>query len=232
VSPEPVSVGDHDWCTAFEIGLVALDSMTHCRSSGSAVCATLMTPWADEGDPTMNGRSASLPAEATTTMPARTRLSDANDESSWSWPYDEPSDMLTTSTASEMSPSPFGSRAQSRPCSMATPLHAVDTAEQTFTAYSATPGAMPLCVPSAEWPPMMSPTCVPWPPSGPLSIGFGSGARAEFGHPSPTKSKPPFTFGASGPNRSAQSPVGAAAAPAMHASVTDWSPGPPRLTCV
>ncbi len=58
--------------------------MTHCRSSGSAVWATLIVPAADEGDPTMNGRSAELPADTTTTTPAFTRLSAANDESSCS----------------------------------------------------------------------------------------------------------------------------------------------------
>ncbi len=42
--------------------------------------------------------------------------------------------MFTTSTASEMSPSPFGSSDQSMPSSIATPLHAVETAEQTLTA--------------------------------------------------------------------------------------------------
>src|SRR5688572_29416854 len=133
-SPLAASVGDQDWCTALGIGPPTLGSMTHCRSSGSAVCATLMTPSADDGEPTMNGRSAEFPAEATTTTPACTRLSEAKDESSSSWPYDEPSDMFTMSTASEMSPSPLGSSDQSRPCSMATPLHEVDTAEQTVSA--------------------------------------------------------------------------------------------------
>ena len=74
----------------------------------------------------MNGRSASLPAEATTTTPAFTRLSDANAESSCACPYDEPSDRFTMSIASEMSPSPFGSSDQSRARRMATPLHDVD----------------------------------------------------------------------------------------------------------
>src|SRR6478609_11678509 len=106
--------------------------MTHCRSSGSEVCATLITPGADDGEPTMKGRSAELPADATTTTPALTRLFAANAESSCSWPYDEPSDMFTTSTASEMSPSPLGSSDQSRPSSIATPLHEVETEEHTL----------------------------------------------------------------------------------------------------
>ena len=42
--------------------------------------------------------------------------------------------MLTTSTASEMSPSPFGSRAKSIPSRRATPLQAVAMALHTFTA--------------------------------------------------------------------------------------------------
>ncbi len=41
------------------------------------------------------------------------------------------------------------------------PLHAVETDEQTFTEYRLALGATP------SVPPMMSATCVPWPPSVP-----------------------------------------------------------------
>ena len=51
------------------------------------------------------------------------------------------------------------------PSSSATPLQAVETAEQTLTAWISTPGATPI------WPPMMSATCVPWPPSQSISPG-------------------------------------------------------------
>ncbi len=48
------------------------------------------------------------------------------------------------------------------------------------------PGAMPLWVPSALRPAMMSETWVPWPSK---SIGFGSGASVGVvGQVSPTKS--------------------------------------------
>ena len=103
----------------------------------------------------------------------------------------EPSDMLTMSTRSVVLPSPFGSAAYSMPCSRATPLHEVETALQILTANRSTCGATPVV------PPMMSATCVPWPPPQPLpgasplvpqSIGSSSGARSPFGHTSPTKS--------------------------------------------
>ena len=87
------------------------------------------------------------------------------------------------------------------PSSSATPLQDVETAEQTLTAWISTPGATPI------WPPMMSATCVPWPPSqsispsmsgltsfSPQPIGSGSGARRPNGQTSPTKSKPPTMF--------------------------------------
>jgi hypothetical protein len=81
----------------------------------------------------MNGRSALLPADSTATTPARTALSIARVVSSCSWPYGLPMDRFTTSIASEMSPSPLGSSTQSMPSSKATPLHDVETEEQTFT---------------------------------------------------------------------------------------------------
>src|SRR6266545_2632658 len=119
-----------------------------------------------------------LPADATTTTPRCTALMEAPTRSSSICPYGDPSDMLTTSTASEMSPSPFGSRAKSIPSSSATPLQEVDTELQTFTAYSVASGATPLL------PAMIEATWVPCPPAqgagiadGPQSIGSGSGAR-------------------------------------------------------
>ena len=90
--------------------------------------------------------------------------------------------------------------------------HDVLTAEHTFTPYRSTPGAMPRWVPSVLRPPMMSDTWVPWPSR---SIGLGSGASGPSAcspvHLSPTKSNPPFTFGALGPNRAAHGPLGATA---------------------
>src|SRR3989442_6222255 len=121
-------------------------------------------------------------------------------------------DMLTTSTASDISPSPLGSRAKSIPSSIAMPLHAFETALQTFTAYRLAPGATPLWEPPS-FPPMMSATWDPWPPAqggpiaaGPQSIGSGSptmhillGKRLQcagsgLGQTSPTKSNPPTPF--------------------------------------
>src|SRR6266508_2556094 len=113
----------------------------------------------------------------------------------WVCAYGEPSDMLTTSTASEMSPSPFGSRAKSMPCNSAAPLHAVDTELQTLDTYRVASVATPLL------PAMIEETWVPCPPAhgagiaaGPQSIGSGSGATEPIGHASPTKSNPPATF--------------------------------------
>ena len=181
-------------------------------SSGSAVWATLIARAAVDGEPTMNGRSALLPADSTATTPACTTLSIATVVSSCSWPYGLPMDRFMTSMASEMSPSPLGSSAQSMPSSIATLLQEVETEEQTFTTYRSAPGAMPLWVPSALRPAAMSETWVPWPSK---SIGFGSGASGgELAAPfqvSPTKSVPPLTFGAFGPKKSAQMPLGATA---------------------
>src|SRR2546428_13447497 len=120
--------------------------------------------------------------------------------------------MLTTSTASEMSPSPFGSSAKSIPSSRATPLHEEETALHTFTAYRLAPGATPLWEPPS-FPPMMSATWDPWPPAqggpiaaGPQSIGSGSPtmhillgkrlqcAGAGLGQTSPTHSNQPTTL--------------------------------------
>src|SRR5215212_2405763 len=130
------------------------------------------------------------------------------------------------SRASEMSPSPLGSIAQSIASRMPTPEHEVETEEQTFSAYRSTPGAMPLWEPSALRPPRMSDTWVPWPSK---SIGFGSGSRSVLGQFSPTKSAPPLTLGAVGPNSVAQSPVGAAVLPASQVSYAAVVPGPPRF---
>ena len=63
-----------------------LTAMVYSLSSGSAVWATLIARSAVDGDPTMNGRSAALPAEATTTTPARTMLLTATLRSSWACP--------------------------------------------------------------------------------------------------------------------------------------------------
>mgnify|MGYP001024437935 CR=1 FL=1 len=60
-----------------------------------------------------------------------------------------------------------------------TPLHEVETAEQTLTARIDAPGATPSA------PAMMSATWVPCPSK---SIGSASGASGAFGHASPTKS--------------------------------------------
>ena len=138
-----------------------------------------------------------------------------------------------TSMASEMSPSPLGSSAQSMPSRIATPLQAVETEEQTFTMYRSAPGAIPLWVPSALRPAAMSETWVPWPSK---SIGFGSGASggelaAPF-HFSPTKSVPPLTLGAFGPKKSAQMPLGATAFCAKQVSYASTVPGPPRYSWV
>jgi hypothetical protein len=93
-----------------------------------------MASGAIEGDDTMYGRSASLPAAATTTTPNCDAIELARARSSSICPYPDPSDMLMTSTASVMSPSPLGSSAKSMPWSSARPLHAVETALHTFTA--------------------------------------------------------------------------------------------------
>src|SRR3989442_811977 len=93
---------------------------------GTWVCATLMTSGVEEGEPTMYGLSPSLPAAQTTTTPARTAMAEAALKSSCTWPYGEPSDMLITSTASERSPSLFGSSAKSMASSSATPLQALE----------------------------------------------------------------------------------------------------------
>src|SRR5919108_4089676 len=99
--------------------------MSCCSADGTCVCATLIASGAVDGDETMYGRSASLPAAATTTTPSCDATLLASDKSSSICPYAEPSDMLMTSTASETSPSPFGSSASSIACSNATPLHDV-----------------------------------------------------------------------------------------------------------
>ena len=138
-----------------------------------------MTAGVAAGEPVMYGRSALLPAEATTTTPAATAFAEAKLRSSSICPYPEPRDMLMMSTASSIAPSPFGSSAKSMPRSSASPLQEVATALQTLTAIRLAPGATP---PS---PAMMSATCVPWPWS---SIGSGSSERAAFGHAPPTKS--------------------------------------------
>src|SRR5881396_3109055 len=78
--------------------------------------------------------AALVPADDTTTTPRLTALALAALRSSSFCPYDEPSDMLMTSTASEMLPSPLGSRANSIPCRRATPLQLVETALHTLTA--------------------------------------------------------------------------------------------------
>ena len=49
---------------------------------GTCVCATLITPGADEGEPTMYGRSPALPAAATTTTPKSNRTLLASERSS------------------------------------------------------------------------------------------------------------------------------------------------------
>ncbi len=57
-----------------------------------------------------------FPAEQTTTTPARAALSEAIALESVLSPNSEPSDMLTTSSLSEKSPSLFGSIAHSSAC--------------------------------------------------------------------------------------------------------------------
>src|SRR5688572_1526897 len=44
----PEGSGDQLWCTALVMAAPTLGSTTHCLSSGSAVCATLMAPAAEE----------------------------------------------------------------------------------------------------------------------------------------------------------------------------------------
>ena len=78
---------------------------------GTWVCATLITPTPVDGELTSYGLLAELPAATTTTTPSLTALVAASVRSSSIWPYALPNDMLITSTASLMSPSPFGSSA-------------------------------------------------------------------------------------------------------------------------
>ncbi len=64
----------------------ALTMSGYALALGTSVCATLSTSGVEAGEPVMNGRSALLPAEATTTMPASTAFALASDRSSWIWP--------------------------------------------------------------------------------------------------------------------------------------------------
>jgi hypothetical protein len=61
-----------------------------CRKNAAAlgtwVCATLITPFAVEGELTMYGRSAALPAAAATTTPSPTAFVSACERSSSRWP--------------------------------------------------------------------------------------------------------------------------------------------------
>ena len=70
----------------------------------------------------MNGVGPSLPAEIATTTPSSTALSISSATAPPRFvPKSPPSDMLITSTRSEMSPSPLGSIEASRPASCAAP---------------------------------------------------------------------------------------------------------------
>ena len=72
--------------------------------------------------------------------------------------------------------------------------------------------------------------CEPWPKQ---SSGFESGAGTEPGmlalYASPTKSKPPLTFGAAGPTRLGSGGAVLVALAAFHAATV---PGPPKSACV
>src|SRR3954447_22808413 len=87
-----VAVGAGDQVCSLELRTVMpLSVASVCSwSSGSAVWATLIARAAVDGEPTMNGRSALLPADSTATTPARTALSIARVVSSCSWPYGLP----------------------------------------------------------------------------------------------------------------------------------------------
>src|SRR5215471_6516137 len=145
--------------------------------------------------------------------------------------------MLITSTASEISSSPSGSRANSIPCNNARPLQLVDTELQTFTAYRLASGATPLCD-APSLPAMISATCVPCPPlqgaaiaAGPQSIGSGSGAKGPLGHISPTKSNPPTTLSV-GNKPSVDLFLGSATPVPYAARYASAVPGPPKNLCV
>ena len=55
-------------------------------AAGIAVCATLIASAALDGEPTMYGRSAELPAEMAATMPKRTTLDTASVDGFSRWP--------------------------------------------------------------------------------------------------------------------------------------------------
>ena len=104
-------------------------------ADGTAVCATLSAEEAAPGEPVMNCLSALLPADATVSTSDGEAASTAADRSSSNgWPYTEPSDMLMMSTWSAMSPSPFGSSANSIAWISAMPLHDVAGAEHALIA--------------------------------------------------------------------------------------------------
>ncbi len=109
--------------------------MSCSEADGTCVCATESAVGAADGVPTMYGLSALLPADATVSTPRAVAPSTAAARSSSNgWPYEEPSDMLITSTRSLARPSMLGSTAKSMPWISAIPEHAVDTDEHTLTA--------------------------------------------------------------------------------------------------
>src|SRR2546427_8643406 len=84
--------------------------------------------------------SPPLPAAATTTTPCCESWLDSTESPSCDEPKSEPSDMLTTSSRSDGSPSPFGSSAQSS----AAPTSWVEPAQpKTRSPYSEALGATP-----------------------------------------------------------------------------------------
>ena len=81
-----------------------------------------------------------MPIDATTTVPSAASALDTSESPSCGEPKSEPSDMLTTSSRSLGSPSPFGSAAHSN----AAPTTLLEPAQpNTRSPYSEVIGAMP-----------------------------------------------------------------------------------------
>ena len=131
-----VSGADHGWNTAPRLPVTGASSVMSCSAAdGTAVCATLSADEAAAGEPVMNCLSALLPADATVSTPAtRRRPPRPTGRHRTAGHTSEPSDMLMMSTWSRMSPSPFGSSANSIACSSAMPLHDVAGAEHALSA--------------------------------------------------------------------------------------------------
>ena len=172
-------------------------SMTRAASSTGAPTelATVSELAALPGAPPTSVMSPALPEATATTTPSLVSSSTSRLSGSSAGEPSEPSDMLTTSTWSDRSPSPFGSAARSR----ARLVRFVEPpmSPKTLNAQTVAPGAEPgpICqsetsvrssyppvnvVPLSVTPyPAAEPaTCVPWPELGDVdseSMGFASG---------------------------------------------------------